>query len=243
MKRPLSNRVMRLQIHQTMVGRWFYFGFHLFFSAAPALVYFVGGWQAISGSLTIGNLVAFIALQTRLFTPFKDLLDAYGEVQAALAVFERLYSYAELPVDVQERSDAIMLQKCTGLVSFNDVHFSYTQHGQTLTGITFSAKPGQLVALVGPSGAGKTTITHLLARFYDVDRGTICIDAHDVRTLRLDSIAKYVGIVTQDIYLWHDTISNNIRYGNPDADDSNVVIAAKAAHVADRRYDTGVGQG
>lgn len=133
--RLLSNRVMRLQIHQTMVGRWFYFGFHLFFSAAPALVYFVGGWQAISGSLTIGNLVAFIALQTRLFTPFKDLLDAYGEVQAALAVFERLYSYAELPVDVQERSDAIMLQKCTGLVSFNDVHFSYTQHGQTLTAL------------------------------------------------------------------------------------------------------------
>lgn len=244
----VTDRLMAIQIRQTMITRWYYLGFHLVFAAAPALLYLVGGWRIIGGTLSVGSLVAFVALQARLFMPLKELLDEYGELQAALALFDRLFATMDQPVELIDKPGAAILNNIVGHLRFRHVGFRYDPSRPTLINIDFEAYPGQLIALVGPSGAGKTTIMNLLPRFYDVDEGAVEIDGLDVRDVTLSSLARHIGLVTQDIFLWHNTIRENIRYGRPNSTEEEVVTAARTAQLHDwvtslsDGYDTVVGE-
>jgi ATP-binding cassette subfamily B protein len=259
-----NERLSGLEIRKTMVGRGFFSLVQIFFSIMPALVYLVGGWLFLRtggagrGSDIVGTIVAFTTLQSRLFFPAGQLLNVNIEVQSGLALFDRIFEYLDLERDISDRDGALELdsEHVRGEVAFNDVWFRYDRtrppaQGDrlwTIAGADFSARPGELVALVGPSGAGKTTITYLLPRLYDVERGSISIDGIDVRDLRLESLGEVVGFVTQETYLFNASVRDNLRYGNIDATDAEIEDAARAAHIHDRimempdGYNTIVGE-
>jgi ATP-binding cassette subfamily B protein len=268
-----SKRLSGLQVRQQLVGRWFFMMISTFFSITPAIVYLLAGRFIINGqdSLTIGDIVAFTTLQSRLFFPIGQLLNVQVEIQGAFALFDRIFEYLDLPVEIADRPGALALAPAAvqGYVAYNDVSFRYdslpddqprtpspdaiapaapTPMPFALEHVDFDAKPGQLIALVGPSGSGKTTISMLLPRFYDVTAGAVTIDGHDVRDVTLESLGQVIGLVTQETYLFHDTIRSNILYGRLDATQEEVEIAARAAAIHDRimelpeGYDTVVGE-
>jgi ATP-binding cassette subfamily B protein len=270
--REENARLAGLQVRQMMVGRWFFMIIGTFFSITPAVVYLYAGHQIITGnnSLSIGDIVAFTTLQTRLFLPLGQLLNVQVEVQGAFALFDRIFEYLDLPIEISDRPNAIALNPATvkGHVTFDHVSFRYTETPPEatapeseslapgpeprapfgLTDIDFQAAPGQLVALVGPSGAGKSTISLLIPRFYDVDEGSVRIDGIDVRDIQLESLGRIVGMVTQETYLFHASIRENILYGKLDASEDEMIAAARAAAIHDRiaelplGYDTIVGE-
>ncbi|HZC05863.1 MAG TPA: ABC transporter ATP-binding protein [Ktedonobacterales bacterium] len=256
-----NERYVNLQIRQQMVGRWFMMFISTFFSILPALVYLLEGYltfghgQHVSQSMltdTVATLVAFTTLQSRLYFPIGQLLSVQIEIQGALALFDRIYEYLDMKTDLTEKPDAIALNPHTarGEVEIEHVSFSYRSDldRPTLDDVTFTMRPGTLTALVGPSGAGKTTMTYLLPRLYDVDNGAVRIDGRDVRDLTLESLGSVIGVVTQETYLFHSTIRENLLYGRPDATDEELIAAAKAAAIHDRimelseGYDTVVGE-
>jgi ATP-binding cassette subfamily B protein len=237
-----NERYVNLQIRQQMVGRWFMMFIGTFFSILPALVYLLEGYLAFGHgqhvsqkALTdiVATLVAFTTLQSRLYFPIGQLLSVQIEIQGALALFDRIFEYLDLKNDLTQKADAVTLDPHTtrGEVEMDNVTFSYRADLErpTLDGVSFTMRPGTLTALVGPSGAGKTTITYLLPRLYDVESGAVRIDGHDVRDLTLESIGASIGVVTQETYLFHSTIRENLLYGRPDATDEELVAAAKAA--------------
>ena len=218
---------------------------------ATALVYGVGGYLAIQGQLTVGTLLALATLLLRLLGPLQGLSNVRIDVMTALVSFERVFEVLDLPSTIQERPGAVALPPTASRVEFDHVAFRYPRadevslaslesvartesrdSGQVLHDITFTAEPGQMVALVGPSGAGKTTITHLVSRLYDVGAGSVSVGGHDVRDVTLDSLEDVVGYVTQDAHMFHDTIRANLLYARPDADDTRVWDALEAAQVA-----------
>jgi ATP-binding cassette subfamily B protein len=225
--------LMTLEIRLAMVGRWFIAAITAMVIVGPALVWFAGGWLAIDGSITVGTIVAFIAYLARLYGPAATLAGIQVQIVSALAVFERIFEYLDMTPEGEEKPNATTLQNVKGDISFEDVHFNYTPDRKALDGVTFHIQPGQMAAFVGPSGAGKTTITQLLPRFYDPQSGTIRVDNHNVRDVTLQSLRENIGIVTQETYLFHDTIGANLRYAKMDATEAEVIAAARAANIHD----------
>jgi ATP-binding cassette subfamily B protein len=284
-----------LEIRQQLIGRWFFMFIGTFFSVIPAIIYLVAGMQIINHQsifgvgMTLGTIVAFTTLQSRIFFPLGQLLQVQVDIQGALALFDRIFEYLDIPVDIKDAPNAFTLdpERARGEVTFKDVSFTYKRDearlpsgfipqeaskgearrpfapipsavplmGEepvfgrpTLHNISFDIKPGQLAALVGPSGAGKTTITYLVPRLYEADSGTIKIDGHDVKDVTLASLGQLVGVVTQETYLFHASVRENLLYARQDASDEEVIAAAQAAAIHDRimeldeGYDTIVGE-
>jgi len=253
----LNRNLARLQIRQAMVGRWFFMIIGSIFSITPAFVYWLAGYLAINNdptAPTIGDIVAFTTLQSRLFFPLGQLLNVQVEIQGALALFDRIFEYLEMDPEIVDAPDAVALEHATvtGRIRFRDVSFRYPSTGTVVTadgleieakpgfalrGVEFEAAPGELVALVGPSGSGKTTTTYLIPRLYDVDAGSVEIDGHDVRKVTLASLGEVIGFVTQETYLFHASIRDNLRYARPDATDAELEAATRAAAIHDRITD------
>ncbi|MEP6817744.1 MAG: ABC transporter ATP-binding protein [Marmoricola sp.] len=243
--------VRDLGVRISLVSRIFGAAMLLVPALATALVYGVGGHLAMSGTLTVGTLLALATLLLRLLGPLQGLSNVRVDVMTALVSFDRVFEVLDLPSTVQEKDDAVALPAGAATVEFSEVRFSYPKaedvslasletvsrkeskdHAEVLRGVTFSARPGQMIALVGPSGAGKTTITHLVARLYDVTAGVVRVDGHDVRDVTLQSLEDTVGYVTQDAHMFHDTIGENLRYARPDASEEQIWAALAAAQIA-----------
>ncbi len=227
-----SNRVLRdLSVKRMMAGRWFNLATGLFGALAPGAVYWFGGRAVVGNELSIGSVVAFAVLTQRVFQPFAGIARINTTLLSSLALFERIFEYLDMPVEVEERAGARPLPTPRGHVRLEGVSFSYAAGaaGDALANIDMEVLPGQMAALVGPSGAGKTTATYLLQRFYDPQRGRVLIDGHDLRDVTLDSVARAIGAVMQDTYLFHASLADNIRYGRLDAPIEDVRAAAKAA--------------
>ncbi len=225
-----SNRTLRsLSIRRMMAGRWFNMATGLFGALAPGAVYWFGGRAVVGEELTLGVVVAFAVLTQRVFQPFASIARINTTALSSLAVFERIFEYLDLPVEVDERPGATRLVDPRGAVRFENVTFAYGTTSPALRDVSFEIEPGQVVALVGPSGAGKTTITYLLQRFYDPQQGRMLLDDHDARDLTLDSVARAVGAVMQETYLFHASLLENIRYGRLAASTDEVRAAATAA--------------
>jgi ATP-binding cassette, subfamily B, bacterial len=262
-----NRRLAELSIRQTMIGRAFFGGVSAFFSILPVLVYLVAGLQHAHGVtvLSAGTIVAFTALQSRIFFPIGQLLQVSVEVQASMALFARVFEYLDLPTEIEDApgARAVPVEAVRGAVQLDSVWFRYGSHGGesdedrhglmpvrewALEGVDLSIKPGQLAAIVGPSGAGKTTVTYLVPRLYDVTRGAVRIDGIDVRGLRTESLADAVGMVTQESYLFHASVRDNLVYAKADATQAEIEAAARAAFIHDRilelehGYDTIVGE-
>jgi ATP-binding cassette, subfamily B, bacterial len=236
-----GTELMKLEIRLTMVGRWFLAAITAMVIVGPAVVWLVGSWLAIQGALTVGTIVAFVAYLARLYGPASALAGVQVQIVSALAVFERIFEYLDMQPEGAEKPDAVVLhdpstssgQALRGEIAFDDVHFAYTPERSALNGVTFRIQPGQMAAFVGPSGAGKTTITQLVPRFYDPQSGAVRVDGLDVRDVTLASLRENIGIVTQETYLFHDTIAANLRYARPDATDEQLIAAARAANIHD----------
>jgi ATP-binding cassette subfamily B protein len=251
-------RLAGLQVRQQMVGRGFFALVQAFFAITPALIYLVAG----SSGLSAGTIVAFTTLQTRLLFPIGSMLQTSVEVQSSLALFERIFQYLDLPNEIVDSpgAKALPLDEVRGEVALRNVWFHYEDGPDeedlemdgdrpwTLEDVSLEVEPGQLAALVGPSGAGKTTISYLIPRLYDVKRGSVELDGHDVRDLQLSSLAEAIGMVTQETYLFHATVRDNLLYAKPEASDAELHAAARAAAIHDRitelsdGYDTLVGE-
>jgi ATP-binding cassette, subfamily B, bacterial len=226
-----SNRELySLAIRRMMAGRWFNMATGLFGALIPGLVYWYGGRAVIGESLSPGDVVAFAMLVQRVFGPFASIARINTTLLSSLALFERLFEYLDMPVEVEERPDAVRLARARGAISFEGVSFAYTSRDRlALEDVSFEVQPGMMVALVGPSGAGKTTTTYLLQRFYDPSAGVVKIDGHDLRDLSLDSLSRNIATVMQDTHLFHASLGDNIRYGMLDAPEEQVRAAATAA--------------
>jgi ATP-binding cassette subfamily B protein len=226
-----SGRLAELEVRSRMTGRWMMAAIQTTFAVMPALVYWFAGFTMAQGSeaISIGTLVAFTTLQTRLFFPIGSLLGVQLEVQSSLALFDRIFEYLDQRVDIVEGTQH--LERPRGEVRLDAVWFRYDDAAWTLQDVSFTVPPGTKTALVGETGSGKTTCAYLVARLYDATQGTVSVDGLDVRDLTFDSLADTVGVVSQETYLFHATVRENIRFARPDATDEEIEEAARAAQI------------
>ena len=254
-----SAELAEIEVQSRMAGRWRMSTVQMSFSIMPALVYLFAGFSIAggSGAITIGTVVAFTTLQTRLLFPIGSLLNVGIDIQTSRALFHRIFEYLDLPVEITERADPVTLggtagatgARIRGEVRFEDVRFHYEDGGaQTLAGVDLVVAEGTTTAIVGETGSGKTTLGYLVARLYDVTSGRVTIDGVDVRDLSFASLAATVGLVSQETYLFHATIAENLRFARPDATDEQLEQAARAAQIHEliaalpEGYDTVVGE-
>ncbi len=282
-----STEVQNIGVRRAIVGRWFFLSLSLVSAVGTALVFWAGGRLVIGEVFTVGTIVAFTSYLAQLYGPMASLTNARVEFAQSLVSFERVFEVLDLPVEIEDAPDAVILDRVKGHVRFEDVSFSYLaadEAGAFLPGVTtgavsedgrngedagdhslflvsraadrqwavrhvsFEIKPGQLAALVGPSGAGKTTITYLLPRLYDPTEGRITIDGHDLRQVTIASLTEQIGMVTQETYLFHDTLRANLLYARPDATQEEIEAACRAANIHDfiaslpDGYETVVGE-
>ncbi|MDR3600261.1 MAG: ABC transporter ATP-binding protein [Desulfosporosinus sp.] len=228
-----NEEVISLQIKESVAGRWFRMTITTFISIGPMLIYFYGGYLFIKGEISIGSIIAFVALLGRLYLPVSQLSNIHIDITRSLALFQRIFEYFDQKQDIEDKRDATSLEPIKGKVDFEKVYFSYNNMVQVLEDVNFSVKPGTMVALVGSSGAGKTTITNLIPRLYEVIKGSIKIDGKDIRDVTLESLRNQIGIVMQEPYLFNDTIEENLRYGKQDATEEEIIKACKAAYIHD----------
>ncbi|HZA86145.1 MAG TPA: ABC transporter ATP-binding protein, partial [Acidimicrobiales bacterium] len=246
-----NRRLAAATTRQQAIGQAFFSVVQTFLGATPVIVYLIVGLLINGGTaLTAGTVVAFTTLQNRLFFPVARLLETTVELQSSRAMFRRIFEYLDTEPDIVERPDALALDPVAirGELGFDDVYFGYDPSEPVIRGINFTARPGALVALVGPSGAGKSTMLNLIARLYDPDAGAVRLDGIDLRQLSFASLSTAIGMVTQENYLFADSLRANIAYGQPDATDDEIEKAARAAAIHDRilelpeGYDTLVGE-
>ncbi|HTB71192.1 MAG TPA: ABC transporter ATP-binding protein [Solirubrobacteraceae bacterium] len=246
-----SSELADLEVRARMAGRWRMASVQMSFAIMPALVYLFAGEDIAAGghAISIGTVVAFTTLQTRLLFPIQSLLSVGLEVQTSLALFGRIFEYLDLPVDIVERPNASALQDVRGDVRLSDVWFRYAPGAPwTLAEIDAEIPAGTRTALVGETGSGKTTLAYLVARLYEPQRGVVSIDGVDIRDVTLASLAATVGLVSQDTYLFHASIRENLRFACPDASDEQIEDAARAAQIHELiaslpdGYDTPVGE-
>ena len=262
-------RLSDLEIRREMTGQKVWAGMQIFYSLTPVVVYVLAGYILFGGfgpgGITAGTIVAFTTLQARLYFPISTLLRTSVELQSSLALFERIFGYLDIRPDIVDAPDAVEIpvERVSGRVALRDVTMNY--HPATilseayaveaeghdfwaLDGVNLEVQPGQLAALVGPSGAGKTTVSYLIPRLYDATSGEVSIDGIDVRRIKLQSLARMIGYVSQESYLFHDSIRENLLYGNPNATERQLHDAAHAAYIHDRimefpaGYETVVGE-
>jgi len=243
-----SRRLADLEVRQRMAGRWVMASIQTSFAVMPAAVYWAGGLLIAHGSttLSVATLVAFTTLQTRLFFPVGSLLGVGLDVQTSLALFDRIFEYLDEPIDIEEKPEALDVAR-PGDVTFDHVWFRYADDW-TLRDVSFTVPAGTKTALVGETGSGKTTLAYLAARLYDVDRGRVTIDGVDVRDLTFRALSDLVGVVSQETYLFHESVRENLRFAKPDATDEEIERAARAARIhhviaaLPDGYDTVVGE-
>jgi ATP-binding cassette subfamily B protein len=248
--RDHNRELRRLEIREAMIGRWFQLLRNVLMTLGPSLLLLLGGYLVLTGATTVGTVISVVTiLAGRLAGSAGSLSSTYVNITGSLALFQRIFQYFDLPPDVTDRPGARVLSSVQGAVSFRDVAFSYPGACQAaLRDVSFDVAPGQLVALVGPSGAGKTTMTNLLARFYDPSRGSVHVDGVDVRDVTRESLSRQMGIVFQDSFLFHASVRDNLLYAQPEATEEELAAAIRAAHLEDLiaslpdGYDTIVGE-
>ncbi|AQS70930.1 ABC transporter ATP-binding protein [Streptomyces pactum] len=246
-----SEGLVDLEVKSNMAGRWRMAVITIVMAAMPAVIYWTAGIALQLGGpdVSLGTIVAFVSLQQGLFRPAVSLLSTGVQIQASLALFQRIFEYLDLPVDITERDDAVHLDHIKGEVRFENVEFRYDgKAGAILDGIDITVPAGSSLAVVGPTGAGKSTLGHLVPRLYDVTGGRVTLDGVDVRDLDFDTVARAVGVVSQETYLFHASVAENLRFAKPDATDAELEAAARAAQIHDHiaalpdGYDTVVGE-
>src|SRR4051794_2765911 len=226
-----SLRLAELEVRQRMAGRWVMASIQTSFAIMPAAVYWFGGLALAHGStaVDVATLVAFTTLQTRLFFPVGSLLGVGLDVQTSLALFDRIFEYLDQPIDIEEKPDALDAGRA-GDVVFDHVWFRYADEW-TLQDVSFSVPAGTTTALVGETGSGKTTLGYVTARLYDPTRGSVAIDGVDIRDLGFAALSDLVGVVSQETYLFHESVRENLRFAKPDATDAEIEKAAEAARI------------
>jgi ATP-binding cassette subfamily B protein len=248
-----SEQLVDLEVRSNMAGRWRMAVISIVMAAMPAVIYWTAGLALQTGGpeISIGTIVAFVSLQQGLFRPAVSLLATGVQIQTSLALFQRIFEYLDLPVDITEREQPLHLDQVKGEIRFEGVEFRYDgddRGGPVLHGIDITVPAGSSLAVVGPTGAGKSTLGYLVPRLYDVTGGRVTLDGVDVRDLDFDTLARAVGVVSQETYLFHATVAENLRFAKPDATDEDLVRAAKAAQIHDHiaalpdGYDTVVGE-
>jgi ATP-binding cassette subfamily B protein len=276
--RDINQKVRDIGVRRTLIGRWFAMGLGIAGSIGTVLIFWGGGHLVLQGAISTGSIVAFVAYLFRLYGPISSLSNVQVEFATSMVSFERVFEYLDLPIEIKDKLSAISIKEAKGQIQFENVSFSYlvgdlpavtlptSANGVAANGdkeaaapivptrrdalknVSFEIQPGQLAALVGPSGAGKTTITYLLPRLYDPTEGRILLDGNDLRDLSLESLAAQIGMVTQESYLFHDTVRANLIYAKPNATQAELEAAAKAANIHDmiaglpEGYDTVVGE-
>jgi ATP-binding cassette subfamily B protein len=255
-----SEDIADLEVRSRMAGRWLMATIQFTFAAQPAIIYWLAGQAFVGKSISIGTVVAFTTLQTRLLFPIQSLLSVQADMEASLALFDRIFEYIDLPVDIVEHSDPVILRpaEVLGEVRFEDVWFRYSgtspptagtdPEGWTVEDINLAVPAGTRTAVVGETGAGKTTLGYLVARLYEPQRGRVTVDGIDIRDVSLESLAATVGVVSQETYLFHASVRENLRFAKPDASDEEIEAAARTARIHDlivslpEGYDTVVGE-
>ncbi|WP_430377542.1 ABC transporter ATP-binding protein [Streptomyces sp. B1-3] len=248
-----SESLVDLEVRSNMAGRWRMAVIGIVMSAMPAVIYWTAGiaLQAGGPDISLGTIVAFVSLQQGLFRPAVSLLSTGVQIQTSLALFQRIFEYLDLPIDITEREDPVHLDRVKGEVRLEGVEFRYDsddERAPVLTGIDIDVPAGSSLALVGSTGAGKSTLGYLVPRLYDVTGGRVTLDGVDVRDLDFDTLARAIGVVSQETYLFHATVADNLRFAKPDATDEEIEQAARAAQIHDHiaslpdGYDTVVGE-